>query len=121
MSIDKFFTRRYDKETYHCAHFVVEVWKHLTGDDIEGSMSGALLPVKDKFISRSIRHKFKRIKKPSGLAIVLMRGAKEGPHVGIFYKNKVLDIVEGTGVRFTPLEYASVGFNKVSFYQCQTA
>ena len=80
-------------------------------------MKGFLLPVKDRYALTSIRKHFKKLDAPIHLSIVLMRRPKGAPHVGIYYKNKVLQIAE-EGVTLTPLDVASIGFNKVSFYEC---
>ena len=117
MSIDKFLDRQYNANTYNCAHFVCEVWEHLTGKSIEDFMCGFLLPVKDRFAKPSIRKHFKKLKEPAEMCIVLMRRPKTTPHVGLYYKNKVLQIEKG-GVTLMPLYVATMGFNKVSFYQC---
>ena len=117
MSIDKFLDRQYNANTYNCAHFVCEVWAHLTSKSIEEFMYGFLLPVKDRFAEPSIRRNFKRLQKPVHLCIVLMRRPKTTPHVGIYYKNKVLQIERG-GVSLLPLDVATLGFTKVSFYKC---
>lgn len=119
MSIDQFLGKTYNANTYNCAHFVTEVWEHLTGSSIEGVMQGFLLPVKDRFTLTTIRHSFAKLSKPENLAIVLMRRPKTAPHVGLFYKGKVLQI-ERTGVSYTPLKIATLGFKKVSFYKCLT-
>ena len=117
MSIDQFFQRTYNANTYNCAHFVSEVWEYLTGVDIREIMQGFLLPAKDRYVNLSIRKAFKRIRRPAHISIVLMRRPKAAPHVGIFYKGKVFQI-ERTGVSLMPLDIATMGFNKVSFYQC---
>jgi hypothetical protein len=119
VSIDAFFNRTYNPNTYNCAHFVTEVWEHVTGSNIEGIMQGFLLPVKDRFAKTSLRHSFKRLKSPEHMALVLMRRPKTTPHVGLFYNGKVLQI-ERTGVTYLPLKIATLGFSKVSFYKCQT-
>jgi len=117
MSIDCFLGRTYNKDNYNCAHFVVEVWEHLTGVNIEDKMAGFLLPVEYRFVPFSLRRLFKKLDKPTGLCIVLMQRFGKEPHVGLYYKNRVLHITK-QGVQYMPLEIATLGFNKIGFYTC---
>jgi hypothetical protein len=117
MSIDKFLGKVYNKNTYNCAHFVVEVWEHLTKRDISDAFACFLLPEKERTASMSIRNHFTKLEKPVNLCIVLMQRPRTEPHVGLFYNNRVLHINE-KGVQFMPLEIASFGYNKIGFYSC---
>lgn len=117
MSIDKFFSRSYNVNTYNCAHFVTEVWEHLTGKDISHIMYGFLRPEKERFAKNELRHSFEALKEPSSPCIVLMRRRKFPPHVGVFYNNKVFQITRN-GVEYLPLEVARRGYDKIRFYSC---
>lgn len=117
MSIDCFLDRTYNKNTYNCAHFVSEVWAYLTGESITNIMQGFLLPVKLRNVPSKLHHCFKKLDKPSELCIVLMQRPRTEPHVGLFYKNKLLHITE-QGVHFSPLDVATLGFKNVRFYKC---
>ncbi len=117
MSIDAFLGKVYHSGKYNCAHFVVDVWEHVTGVNIEKVMEGFLLPPKDRFVNKSIRKFFVKLDKPAHMSIVLMRRPRVEPHVGLFYKDRVLQI-EKNGVSYQPLSIATIGFKKVSFYKC---
>ncbi len=117
MSIDCFLDRTYDKRTYNCAHFVSEVWEYLTGVRIDDILKGFLLPPKERHVCPEIRHSFRKLDKPRGLCIVLMQRPRTDPHVGLFYKNKILHITE-SGPCLVPFEIATLGFKKVWFYKC---
>ena len=117
MSIDKFYSRRYNKDSYNCAHFVAEVWEHLTGVDISTSIAGFLLPPKDRYVRLKIRKSFKRITLPKSPCILIMHRPKSTPHAGLYYNGKVFQIHE-KGVEYQPLDVACRGFSKVRFYQC---
>ena len=117
MSIDPFFNRVYDKSKYNCAHFVAEVWQHLTGDDIHDFLKGFLLPPRERYVKSGVRHNFEKLGKPTSPCIVLMRKPCLAPHVGLFYQGRVFHINE-MGVQFQPLNVATRGFTKLSFYKC---
>jgi hypothetical protein len=117
MSIDLFFNRVYNKSKYNCAHLVAEVWQHLTGEDIHELLAGFLLPPRDRYVKNGIQHNFEKLKNPVSPCLVLMRKPKLAPHVGLFYQGRVLHIHEA-GVQFQPLDKATRGFTKLSFYRC---
>lgn len=115
MSIDHFFTRQYHEGTYNCAHFVAEVWQWLTGGDIRDHLDGFLLPPAKRFVKTEIRRRFVRLEKPRSPCIVLMHRTKGSAHVGLFLNGKVLHI-EKPGVRFQPVDVATIGFRTHRFY-----
>ena len=117
MSIDIFLEKQYNEDSYNCAHFVTEVWKELTGEDISSKMDGFLLPPSDRYTRLEKRKAFRRIENPLTPCIVLLQGRKQTPHVGIFFKRRVLHITK-RGVQYMPLEIARVGFKSVRFYVC---
>lgn len=116
MSIDEFFHRRYNRETYNCAHFAAEVWEKLTGESIAYKLRGILVPVKDKVISFELRHAFRRLQVPQSPCLVLLQRRKVSPHVGVFIRGRVLHLHE-QGVEFQPLEVVSIGFQNTRFYK----
>ncbi|MBN46211.1 MAG: hypothetical protein CMH23_07025 [Methylophaga sp.] len=117
MSIDQFYNRVYNRQTYNCAHFVAEVWAHITGRDITHILKGFLLPPKDRYVRAELRRQFEKLTEPKSPCIVLMQRPKTVPHVGLFYNGKVFQIHE-RGVEFQPLDVATRGFKKVGFYAC---
>lgn len=96
------FRKKYDRQTYNCGHFVRDVWLHLTGEDI-GEMVIAFQSGDLKTYSKHHKNRL-RISKPSSPCLVVMRMQNQDtPHVGVFYNNKVLHIVD-RGVRNQQLE-----------------
>jgi len=117
MSIDQFFNRTYNRNTYNCAHFVVEVIHRLKGVDISETMRGFLMPPKERTVRASLRRAFVKLEKPENYCIVLMQRARTTPHVGVYIDGRVLQIHE-RGVEYVDLDLASRGFTKTGFYQC---
>jgi len=116
MSIDVFFHRKYNRETYNCAHFVCDVWESLTGESIAHKLGGLLQPPKTRQASFDLRRQFKRLEAPESPCIALMQRRGSAPHVGIFVRGRVFHIHE-MGVEFQPIDVASRGFEKIGFYK----
>lgn len=117
MSIDAFYRRKYNRNSYNCAHFVCEVWEYLTGQRIADRMGGLLAPFADRRASFSLRHDFKRLATPESPCIVLMQRPRFPSHVGIYLDGKIFHIRE-TGVEFQPIDVASFGFKFLRYYKC---
>lgn len=115
-SIDPLFFHEYDIDKYNCVHFLCDAWKHITGEDLAARMSGWLCAVSEKrFLKEQVRQ-FERLAQPVSPCIVLFQAPGESPHVGLFYRGKVLHI-EQTGVQYMPLNVVAFGFNRVRFYK----
>lgn len=117
MSVDQFFNRSYNRQSYNCAHFVVEVIKALQGVDITETMQGFLMPPRDRTVRAKLRRSFVKLEKPENYCIVLMQRARTTPHVGVFIDGKVLQIHE-KGVEYFDIDLASRGFTRVRLYKC---
>ncbi|MEC7118978.1 MAG: hypothetical protein VXW65_03615 [Pseudomonadota bacterium] len=115
--IDPLFDRVYHKQRYNCVHFLCDAWKLVTGDDLSARSAGVMRAVSDgKGLQRDDTRAFERLPKPESPCIVLMHGRNKSPHVGLFYRHKVLHITE-QGVQYMPLAIASIGFDRVRFYR----
>lgn len=115
MSIDQFFNRRYNKTSYNCAHFAVEVWAHITGVDIAHIMRGFLLPGPSRFARMDLRNSFEKLASPVEPCIVLLQRKGNTPHVGVYIDGRVFHITE-RGAELQPLDFVAMPFNKVGFY-----
>jgi hypothetical protein len=115
--LDSFFTRRYNRETYNCAHFACEVWEELTGQNIETELAGFLRPPKDRRTDPALRRTFRKLNTPESPCLVLMQRRGSVPHAGVYVRGKVIHIHEN-GVEFLPVQIASRGFEKLGFYKC---
>jgi len=117
VSIDKYFSKHYDKQNYNCAHFVVDVYSDMFGEDLRPTLSSVLLPRHARSLSVSTARKFIVLESPENPCIVLMQRPRSDLHVGIWYNRRVLHLVS-TGVHYQPLNVASYGFSKVRFIKC---
>lgn len=115
-SIDVFFHKKYNKDTYNCAHFASEVWEYLCNESISKSLGNFLLPFNQRTADMSLRHSFKKLKEPESPCIVLMQRHRCNAHVGVYVRGKVLHIQEH-GVEFLPLNLVAIGFDKIGFYK----
>lgn len=113
MSIDKFFHRRY-APNYNCASFVIEVWKHLTGDDIGDELFLNIQTIERTPLVR-VRKRFKLLSKPTKLCVVMMQGIQDAAHVGIVLNDRVFHI-RRTRVEYQPIDVATIGYSRVRFY-----
>lgn len=117
MSLDVYFNRSYNVNSYNCAHFVCEVWKGLQGEEIAEKLKGFLCARHDRFASVEELRCVRFLGKPVSPCLVLFQASASTTHVGIWYKGKVLDIGP-RGVRYMPLEVASLGYKRVRFFKC---
>lgn len=100
MSVDKYFSRKYKPGVYDCFDFAREVWRDLTGINLQSMMHarGCI-----------------EIPKPVNPCLVFMERAKFVPHVGIFIRGRVLHIHD-YGVEYQPMNVATRAFETVRFY-----
>jgi hypothetical protein len=59
---------------------------------------------------------FTKLEKPESPCFVVMQRNRVQPHVGIFYKNRILHLTDH-GVEFQPLQVARRYFVKIGFYK----
>lgn len=116
MSIDSFFHKKYDRDHYNCAHFVCDVWRHETGEDINHALECFLRPPKDRVADPSLRNRFQKLSEPESPCLVVMHRRNSPPHAGIYLRGRVFHIHED-GVQFQPVDVASRGFDRVGFYK----
>lgn len=117
-TVDKYLGKKFSIVSYNCWDLVREAWLDLTGDDIgkRTPIPPTLRAMKERFLNEESH--FMKVDKPVSPCIVLFKRYRLLPHVGIFFKNKVLHIRE-TGVEYQPLSVASFGFKEVGFYICR--
>lgn len=117
MTTDEFLTRRYHKRDYNCAHLVVEVFERLQGAEVAQVLRGYLCAPSERRNSKNDLRRAVVLPKPITPCVVLMQRKRE-THVGVWWRGKVLHILEDRGVQYVPLEVASLGFPKVRFFTC---
>lgn len=115
VTIDDILSRRYNRNTYNCAHFVVDVWLRITGVDITVIMSDFLRAATSRTAGYGLRQSFTRLPAPVSPCVVLMRRKGTAPHVGVYLYDKVAHITE-LGAHYVPLDVAARGFTQIRFY-----
>lgn len=100
---------QYDKDRYHCEHFLIDCYRFLTGIDLSHKLLASGF-----FNAKNMRN-FVEVDKPKQHTIVLFR-AKDKAHVGLWYDNKVLHL-DMAGVLLQPLEVVKIGFKRVNYYE----
>lgn len=101
MNIDQFLDREYDCESYNCGHFVVEVYKELTGIDLKNICS-AFLSSNLEWYSKELKFRT-RLDKPVSPCLAMIKGNWQIPHVGIYIDGKILHLND-QGSSLDPLE-----------------
>lgn len=117
--IDPLFSRRYSAARYNCAHFVIEAWRTITGQDVEDKLRGVLCAPTQRRLDLDRLRGVEFLAAPKSPCFVLMQRPRGLAHVGIWYKERVLHLLESGGVQYMPLEIASLGFNRVRFFLCK--
>ena len=114
-SVDPYFSRVFNSESYNCLHFTREVWKDATGEDLGERLDGLFVPPSQRRIKSKHSRAFMRLSKPLDPCLVLMQRDNCDPHVGVYIRGSVLHITE-LGVEYQPVDVASRGFMSVRFY-----
>lgn len=116
MNLDRFYDRTYNERTYNCAHFVVEVWQALKGEDLSEKLTGFMTSKDKRVVNPKIRFGFTRLKEPESPCLIVMHKHRQGSHVGIYLNGKILHIGE-SGVQHVPIGLATFGFDRYGFYK----
>lgn len=115
-SIDPLLTAKFDRDYYHCVHFLIDAGKHLFNHDfsrcflgLTGSLNTGLRP------TRAGMGQVESVDKPSDGTIMLALTLDNKHHVGLCYCDRVLHLPEA-GPRFEALRSIKRRYKKVSFY-----
>lgn len=108
--------KQYDTDNYHCAHFVVDVYRSMYGNDMAEALSCFLFPVDKARADIGIRKKFQRVHKGKTGDILVLHHFTGETHVGIFYKDKVMHLSR-EGVIMAYIEYVKLGFKRGRIYR----
>lgn len=115
---EELYAKEYNAQTYHCAHFVFDAWKAITGKDLPASFHSFLSGRNTATAySPKMYADFKRVQKPSRPCVVLMRHGPSSLHVGVFVRNKIVQLRE-TGVTMLPPHVATFGYTDIRYYEC---
>jgi hypothetical protein len=104
--VDKYLNRNYDFNRYNCGHFVADIWKDLTGEDISIICDSFLEGKLESF--RQKRQDRERLANPpdNGVCVVLMRNSSNDIHAGVWIDGQILHLTE-SGAKYEPLENIS--------------
>lgn len=115
-SVDPLLNRKFDRDHYHCVHFLIDAGKHLFDYDfshcflgLTGSLNNPLNLSKDNVSKGELQAK------PSNGSIMLTLTLDNKHHVGLYYCGRILHLSE-RGPRFETLRSIKRQYKKVRFY-----
>lgn len=115
-SIDPLLNRKFDRDSYHCVHFLIDAGKYLFNYDfshcflgLTGSLDDTLIPTKEGMEQGHL------VTMPRDGTIVLMMTLDNRHHVGLHYCGRILHLSE-SGPRFETLRSIKRQYKKVRFY-----
>lgn len=120
LAVDAYLARSYDPARFLCWDLVREAWLDMSGQDIGDRTPH---PASALAISRRVASSlgdFEAIPEPESPCLVLMRQSRAVPHVGLFWRGRVLHI-DQRGARFERLADATRGFERIGFYRCKAS
>lgn len=112
--VEKYLFKTFTRE-YNCFSFVRDVWQELTGIDL-GDQTPKEHTV-NSYNERALKVANTLVKLDSlrDPCIVLLQRARMEPHVGVYYRGKVLHLTK-RGAYYIPLDQITPGYPNVSFY-----
>lgn len=115
ISIDKYLGMTFDLRHFNCFDLVRDLWCELKGVDL-GKQTPYELDVEALSIrADEIKMRLHELKEPRDPCIVLMQRGRIAPHVGVFYKGRVLHI-NIRGAEYGELHHVTACWPKVSYY-----
>jgi hypothetical protein len=101
---------------YRCFDFVREVWMLSFGEDLGTKLKNFLGSVSHRRFTKDDLKQCKALDEPVDPCFVLMqRGGKMPPHVGIWYMGNVLHLGAG-GAEYQPLSVVARRYPRVSYF-----
>lgn len=118
-SIDYLLDRQYDRENYHCVHFVIEAGQYLFGYDFTDNFLGLSKPLDSN--GHPSKHTVKnseRVQAPKDGTVVLMTKLDNRLHVGLYYAGRVLHLSK-SGVRYQSIRQLEREYKRLRFYNAK--
>ena len=109
--------RRFDAHTYHCAHFAVDVWWEITGQDLRRTLSAVLASPEERTVLPVTREGFEELDGPQEPCLVLMRRPDGRPHLGVYVGRRVLHMRD-TGPFGATLGQIRDEYRDVRYFRC---
>ncbi len=117
--VDKYLGRQFHITRGNCWHFVRDVWKDLTGEQLWDYTPAVTTKSELELAAKDAAPRFIEVPEFNVPCfqhlIVLFQRPRDTPHVGVLYKQKVLHL-RAEGAMYQPLEVAKVGFPTVRFF-----
>jgi hypothetical protein len=107
MNTDQFLLKRFNREKYNCWDFARDVWREATGQDLFTTVPpcvDSILPTREEISS------------PVSPCLVLMLRKRLTPHVGVYYKGRILHMNE-RGPEFSEPSHATAPYPTVKYYK----
>lgn len=114
--IDGLLAKRHDGDIYQCGHFVRDCWRELLGRELPAAFEAFLLPDGHRTALQELRGTFERLDSPQSPCICVYRRMKGRPHVGMYWRGRVLEITQ-MGAKYVPPHVIEMRFNAVRYYR----
>jgi cell wall-associated NlpC family hydrolase len=118
MKIDKWLSKKFvaGRDGYNCWAFARDVWQELTGKDL-GNQTPVSSTLQDYNLSaEQFSLELQRLDRPVDPCLVLMQRPRLSPHVGVYFKGKILHLNQ-SGAFYVPLEQTILSYRTVSYYK----
>ena len=112
------FSKQYNKQTYHCVHFAVDVWKKVTGNDLSKQFAPLMKPLTSAIAVTTVWDGFTEVYSPSSPCVVLMRSAVRDPHMGVYSDGRILHIRQ-TGPHSAVIPQLELEYPHMRFFVCE--
>lgn len=113
MNIDKFLDQKYNATTYNCGHYVAEVYKELTGVDIDYICKSYYNDTVPEFLNL-VRGR-EKLELPKSPCIAVMKMPNAINHAGIYIEGRILHLTDA-GPKFDLMEIVKLHY-RLSFYK----
>lgn len=113
--VDNYLSKQFVAGKYECWDMAKEVWKDITGQDIQQCRPIGYTRESVWMHVTSQQPHFKELASPESPCLVLMQRANDVPHIGVFFEGRVLHL-RRNGAAYQSLDIARVGFPVVLFY-----
>ena len=113
LSVDVYLDRKYNLTGYNCGHFVADVWKDLTSQDIS-EICSSFIEGDDELYSK-LKRQFKKLRQPENPCLALMQSRNVAPHVGVYVNGRILHLSDN-GVCYDSLCLLEI-YWRLSYYK----
>lgn len=113
IDIDQFFDRKFERHKYTCGHFVAEVYKAITGINIDEICSAGVIGNVEVY--RRLRSQRIKLIEPVSPCVVIMQAEDFDTHAGVFIDGNIFHLLTD-GVRFHPMSELNPKY-RLSFYK----